>query len=84
VTEALIEEGRRMAKPMLADISYLPSVAARAWRWTPEMLEVAATLDHLGLPDNLALAAAAVMQRWEADQDKFEMGVPEVLKHLRS
>jgi hypothetical protein len=33
-------------------------VAYRAWRWAPEMEEVAATCRELGLPDGIALGAA--------------------------
>ncbi|MGD9529848.1 MAG: DUF1932 domain-containing protein, partial [Pseudonocardia sp.] len=55
VTEALLAEGRRLTTSPLADPHYLPSVAARAWRWEPEMHEVADILAAEGLPDDLAL-----------------------------
>jgi 3-hydroxyisobutyrate dehydrogenase-like beta-hydroxyacid dehydrogenase len=69
VTEALLAEGRRLTTSPLADPHYLPSVAARAWRWEPEMHEVADILAAEGLPDDLALAAATVLERWEPDRD---------------
>jgi 3-hydroxyisobutyrate dehydrogenase-like beta-hydroxyacid dehydrogenase len=67
----------------LADPGYLTSVAARAWRWAPEMREVAATLNEAGLPADLALAAASVLESWDGDQDDFEISFREVLDHLR-
>ena len=33
-----------MPRDILANRDFLPSVAARAWRWVPEMHEVADTL----------------------------------------
>lgn len=69
VTEALLAEGRRLTTSPLADPHYLSSVAARAWRWEPEMHEVADVLAAEGLPDELARAAAAVLERWEPDRD---------------
>jgi hypothetical protein len=61
---------------------YLPSAAARAWRWAPEMLEVAATARALGLPDALATGSAEVMARWADDQDEFDLDLPTTLRHL--
>ncbi|WP_281284357.1 DUF1932 domain-containing protein [Nonomuraea diastatica] len=59
----------------MADPAYLPSVAARAWRWAPEMEEVAGALRAAGLPDDLAVAAHAVLSRWEDDKDRFDIGL---------
>lgn len=53
-----------MPRDILTNRDYLPSVAARAWRWAPEMHEVADTLNDQHLPTNLALATANVLQRW--------------------
>jgi len=64
VTEALLTEARHMPGDILANRGYLPSVAARAWRWAPEMREVADTLTARYLPSDLALATAEVLQRW--------------------
>ncbi len=44
VTEALLTEAERMPRDILTNRDYLPSVAARAWRWAPELREVADTL----------------------------------------
>jgi 3-hydroxyisobutyrate dehydrogenase-like beta-hydroxyacid dehydrogenase len=84
VTEELTAEGQSMAAAMLAETDYLPSVAARAWRWAPEMHEVADALTEVGLPPHLAQAAAATMRRWEQDKDHSQLPLSEVLLHLRT
>jgi hypothetical protein len=43
--------------------------SGRAWRWAPEMEEVAATCAALGLPDGIPLAAAELFSRWDAHRD---------------
>ena len=62
-----IAQGRTTS--YLAETSYFPKVAARAWRWVPEMDEVAHALDEAGLPSELAAASAAVMERWGTLRD---------------
>ncbi|UGY92408.1 NAD(P)-dependent oxidoreductase [Streptomyces gobiensis] len=84
VTEELTAEGRTMAAAVLADTDYLPSVAARAWRWGPEMHEVANALREAGLPPDLAQAAATTMQHWNRDKDKNNLTLEDTLTHLRS
>ncbi|MCC3654049.1 DUF1932 domain-containing protein [Streptomyces sp. S07_1.15] len=83
VAGELAEHARAMPADILADSDYLPSVAARAWRWAPEMHEIAETLRQAGLPDQIAEATASVMLRWEGDKDRFDMPLPEVFAHLR-
>ncbi|MCC9738498.1 DUF1932 domain-containing protein [Streptomyces sp. MNU89] len=73
-----------MPADILADSDYLPSVAARAWRWAPEMHEIAETLRQAGLPNQIPEATASVMLRWEGDKDRFDMPLPEVFAHLRT
>ncbi|MFG3168372.1 DUF1932 domain-containing protein [Streptomyces sp. NPDC048200] len=53
----------------LAETAYFPKVAARSWRWGPEMKEAAQALAAAGLPSELADAAAAVMERWTGLKD---------------
>ncbi|MGW4674379.1 DUF1932 domain-containing protein [Streptomyces sp. NPDC004324] len=53
----------------LAETAYFPKVAARSWRWGPEMKEAAHALGEAGLPSDLADAAAAVMGRWAGLKD---------------
>ncbi|MGW0891260.1 DUF1932 domain-containing protein [Saccharopolyspora sp. NPDC002578] len=83
VTDALLGEAERMSGRILAERDYLPSVAARAWRWEPEMREIARTLEAAGLPAELAEAASAVLARWRADRDLAELSPEAVLARLR-
>ncbi|WP_435253630.1 DUF1932 domain-containing protein, partial [Streptomyces sp. 1222.5] len=62
-----IAEGRTTS--YLAETAYFPKVAARSWRWGPEMKEAAHALEEAGLPSELANAAAAVMERWAGCKD---------------
>ncbi|KJY40538.1 phosphogluconate dehydrogenase [Streptomyces sp. NRRL S-444] len=83
VGDELTAEAQTMASNILSDPGYLPSVAARAWRWAPEMEDIAETLRAAGLPVDMAEAAVAVMARWEGDKDHHDLSVAEVLSHLR-
>ncbi|WP_157128855.1 DUF1932 domain-containing protein [Nocardia amamiensis] len=42
--------GARLGSPALAERDALSGVAARAWRWVPEIEEVGFTLEASGLP----------------------------------
>ena len=64
ITETLLIEAERMPSDVLTNRDFLPSVAARAWRWAPEMHEVAETLRAQHLPPDLALATAALLHHW--------------------
>jgi 3-hydroxyisobutyrate dehydrogenase-like beta-hydroxyacid dehydrogenase len=44
--------------------------SGKAWRWAPEMDEVADTAASLGLPDGMGRAAADIFRRWEAHRDQ--------------
>jgi 3-hydroxyisobutyrate dehydrogenase-like beta-hydroxyacid dehydrogenase len=44
--------------------------APKAWRWAPEMEEVAATCAELGLPDGITRGAADLYSRWDAHRDQ--------------
>ncbi|MDX3583126.1 MULTISPECIES: DUF1932 domain-containing protein [Streptomyces] len=83
VAALLTAEAQRMPSDFLSDPGALPGVAARAWRWAPEMHEVAETLRASVLPPQMAEAAAAVMRRWERDKDQYDLQLAEVLTHLR-
>ncbi|QKV94034.1 NAD(P)-dependent oxidoreductase [Streptomyces sp. NA02950] len=62
-----IAQGRTTS--YLTETAYFPKVAARSWRWGPEMKEAAHALEEACLPSNLAEAAAAVMERWSELKD---------------
>jgi hypothetical protein len=66
----------------LADVDQFPVVAAKAWRWAPEMLEVAETLGDAALPAGLALGAAAVLQEWTSAKDRDDLHVADALALL--
>ena len=84
VTSALLAEATALGRNALADRDHLPAVAARAWRWGPEMHEAAEAFAERGLPTDLATAAAAVFGRWDADRDAWHLGVEAALDHLRA
>jgi 3-hydroxyisobutyrate dehydrogenase-like beta-hydroxyacid dehydrogenase len=47
------------------DPERIVSAAPRAWRWAPEMEEIASTCAALGLPEGIARGAADLYRRWE-------------------
>lgn len=81
VEEELLDIAQGRTTSYLAEADYIPKVAARSWRWGPEMEEAAATLREAGLPAELAEASAAVMSRWDDLRD-MSLGIPEALEHL--
>lgn len=83
VADLLTAEAQRMPSDFLSNPGALAGVAARAWRWAPEMHEISETLRASGLPPQMAEAAAAVLRRWEQDKDRYDLPLPEVLTHLR-
>lgn len=84
VAAELAREAGSLTSNILAETDQLPSVAARAWRWAPELEEIAATLDTAGLPPEPARGAASVLRRWADDKDRFDLPLAEVLDHLRT
>jgi len=82
VTAQLLVEAELLGSNALVDRDYLPGAAARAWRWAPEMLEAADSCRALGLPDALATGSAAVLARWAADRDDFDLDPTTTLQHL--
>ena len=62
VEEALAGEGVESDRILRA--------APKAWRWAPEMEEVAATCAALGLPDGIPRGAAELYSRWDAHRDR--------------
>jgi 3-hydroxyisobutyrate dehydrogenase-like beta-hydroxyacid dehydrogenase len=60
----------------------LPRSAGKAWRWAPEMEEIAATCAELGLPDGIPHGAAHLYRRWDEHRDT-EVGVAQLLDDLR-
>ena len=84
VADELAREAGSLTSNILAETDQLPSVAARAWRWAPELEEIAATLRTAGLPPAMAEGAATVLRQWAEDKDRFDLPLEEVLAHLRT
>ncbi|MER6717651.1 NAD(P)-dependent oxidoreductase [Streptomyces halstedii] len=84
VGDQLTAEAEIMVSAILSDPEYVPSVAARAWRWAPEMEEVADTLRAAGLPTDMAEATARVLAYWEQDKEQYDLPVVHALSQLRS
>jgi 3-hydroxyisobutyrate dehydrogenase-like beta-hydroxyacid dehydrogenase len=82
VTDALIAEARLSQRSPLAEPDQLPSVAAQAWRWTPELHEIADSLEAEELPRDLALAAAAILFRWHDDKNNGLLSLETILSRL--
>ncbi|MFG2557600.1 DUF1932 domain-containing protein [Streptomyces sp. NPDC048496] len=59
-------------------------MAARAWRWAPEMHEVVDTLRAADLPTDLAEATAQVFSCWVQDKGQYDLPVAEALSQLRN
>ncbi|WP_163509949.1 NAD(P)-dependent oxidoreductase [Fodinicola acaciae] len=83
VTEHLLAEGARTTTSALSELDSLPSMVGRAWRWAPEMLEVADTMRAAGLPDDFGRAAAAVLEHWSGDKDDPGITAEEFFERLR-
>ncbi|MCK9923705.1 DUF1932 domain-containing protein [Frankia sp. AgPm24] len=69
VADVLTAEGNRYQRPILAEPDFLPTVAARAWRWSPEMAEAAQALHAAGLPSTMIRGAQEVFDAWAACRD---------------
>ncbi|WP_131770959.1 DUF1932 domain-containing protein, partial [Candidatus Protofrankia californiensis] len=57
------------SRPVLAEPDYLPSVAARSWRWAPEMADVAEALRAAGLPETMISGAEEIFRAWSVYRD---------------
>ncbi|WP_414495850.1 DUF1932 domain-containing protein [Streptomyces sp. CRN 30] len=66
----------------LAEPDAVTAAAARAWRWGPEMDEIADTLEAVGLPPELLRAAATTLERWHDVKDDAALTLPEALDRL--
>jgi 3-hydroxyisobutyrate dehydrogenase-like beta-hydroxyacid dehydrogenase len=73
LTDALESEGVAGAR--------VKQLAPRAWRWGPEMEEVAATCAALGLPDGMGRGAAELYSRWTENRDT-EVPLEQLLDEL--
>ncbi|MCP2337535.1 NAD(P)-dependent oxidoreductase [Actinomadura rupiterrae] len=82
VRDELQQESQNFARSALTAPNYLPSVAARAWRWAPEMAETASALHTAGLPDDLARGAETVFKLMAQAKDDYNIPLEDVLAML--
>jgi 3-hydroxyisobutyrate dehydrogenase-like beta-hydroxyacid dehydrogenase len=68
---------------LLASPEQLTSAGPRAWRWAPEMDEIAAACTAIGLPGDAADAASAAFARWADLKGRTDVELEELLGALR-
>ena len=83
VLEDLKRQWTRMS-PALASEGHILRAAPKAWRWTPEMHEIAATFDAVGMPPEFHRAAAKIYDMLREFKNTDPASIEEVLKKLRS
>ncbi|MEU7088038.1 DUF1932 domain-containing protein [Streptomyces achromogenes] len=81
VDQELLEVAARRSTSYLGEPEYIAKVAARAWRWGPELEEAADTLAAAGLPPEMLRAAASTLARWHDAKD-CELTLADALDHL--
>jgi 3-hydroxyisobutyrate dehydrogenase-like beta-hydroxyacid dehydrogenase len=82
VDQELITIGSQRSTSYLGEPEYVAKAAARAWRWGPEMDEVADTLAAAGLPPQMLRAAASTLARWNDAKDDSELTLDAALDQL--
>ncbi|MFE2586684.1 DUF1932 domain-containing protein [Streptomyces sp. NPDC059378] len=82
VDQELIAVAARRTDSYLSEPQYVATAAARAWRWGPEMEEVADSLAAAGLPPEMLRAAASTMARWHDAKDDADLTLDEALDQL--
>jgi 3-hydroxyisobutyrate dehydrogenase-like beta-hydroxyacid dehydrogenase len=60
----------------------LVSAGRRAWRWAPEMHEIAETCRDAGLPADLLDAAATFLEHWRQHKDDPDVTLDQLLAAL--
>ncbi|MBF6176781.1 NAD(P)-dependent oxidoreductase [Nocardia blacklockiae] len=82
VAEVLTTEAYRLGVPMLADRAYLSTVAARAWRWIPELHEIADTMRDADLPASMAEVSADIYELLAPEKDNWSATPEAALQRL--
>ncbi len=75
--------GAKLPDTPLAEPASLGGVGERAWRWAPEMREIAAAATEVGLAPGVAEGAAALFARWDAFKDVPDVPLERLLDELR-
>lgn len=82
VDQELITIASRRTDSYLSEPQYIPKVAARAWRWSPELEEAADMLAAAGIPSDVLRAAASTLERWHASKDDPALTLESALTQL--
>lgn len=69
--------GTALARP-----DQVASAGPRAWRWAPEMHEIAAACDAVGAPAAIARAAADVFEQWRGFKGADSVNLQQLLGEL--
>ncbi|MGW1052114.1 DUF1932 domain-containing protein [Streptomyces sp. NPDC002521] len=72
-----------LAGTPLADPLRLATAGPRAWRWEPEMREIAQACEEAGLPGDFARAAARTFGRWDEHKDDRTVTGDRLIADLR-
>lgn len=82
VEDHLVREANLLRSLPLAEVEQYTGVAAKAWRWEPEMREVAEVMRDSGIPDGMALGAAAALSRWIDARDRDDLDLAAALRMI--
>jgi 3-hydroxyisobutyrate dehydrogenase-like beta-hydroxyacid dehydrogenase len=83
VLEDLKRQWTRMS-PAAATEGHILRAAPKAWRWAPEMREIAATLDSAGMPPEFHQAAAKIFEMLREFKNVDGASIEDVLSKLRA
>ena len=83
VLDDLKRQWTRMS-PAVPTEGHILRAAPKAWRWAPEMREIAATLDSAGMPPEFHLAAAKIFEMLREFKNTDGTSIEDVLSKLRT
>jgi 3-hydroxyisobutyrate dehydrogenase-like beta-hydroxyacid dehydrogenase len=66
----------------LGQAGQLLSAGPRAWRWVPEMAEIAEACAAAGLSDDLVRASSALFERWASYKDTEDLTLDQLIAAL--
>jgi 3-hydroxyisobutyrate dehydrogenase-like beta-hydroxyacid dehydrogenase len=82
VLDELRREWARPGKAIGKSDEHVLRAAPKAWRWSPEMHEIAATFESAGMPPEFHQAAAEIYERLRTFKD-ISPSIEEILQKLR-
>jgi len=84
VLEDLKRDWTRHVSPLEKGEARILRAAPKAWRWSPEMHEISATLGGAGMPPGFHQAAGEIYEMLREFKDAAPASLEEVLQKLRS